>query len=201
MRCFQKWYRPITNLFKTEIVHLKEDSKTFLNKAQQTKIFLEKIQTEGNLFKERFSTLEKETVDLTYKTQSITMGAETLFERISTIECINRTLSKGYDRLTDRMSLQEGNIHAKKIMSKDEILSLMHRLHNLESSMRALEQNTGQEIQTLQKAIVNRFEKIEEIINFDDQEQKVRRQNLTSSVHKTLWDSFPRVIPASPVIT
>ena len=104
--------------------------------------------------------------------------------------------------MTDRMSIQEGTIYAMKIMSKDEILSLMDRLHTLESSMRALEQNTGQEIQTLQKIMVNRFEKIEEIIKFDDQEQKVGRQNLTLSVRKTLQDSFPRVLllPAFPVI-
>lgn len=57
--------------------------------------------------------------------------------------------------------------------------------------MRALEQNTGQEIQTLQKAVVNRFEKSEEIIKFDDQEQKVKRQNLTSLICKNLRDSFP----------
>ena len=94
----------------------------------------------------------------------MTGGVET-FE----YKCINWTLSKGYDRLTDRMSLQEGNMHAIKIMSKDETLSLLDRLHTLESSMRALEQNTGQEIQMLQKAVVNRFEKIEEIIEFDDQ--------------------------------
>ena len=64
----------------------------------------------------------------------------------------------GYNRLTGRMSLQEVNMHAIKIMSKDETLSL------LESWMRALEQNTGQEIQTLQKVVENRFEKIEEFI-------------------------------------
>ena len=39
------------------------------------------------------------------------------------------------------------------------------------------------------------------IIKFDDQEQKVKRQNLTSLVPKNLWDSFPRVLPAFPVIT
>ena len=48
-------------------------------------------------------------------------------------------------------------MHAIKIMSKDETLSLLDRLHTLESSVRALEQNTGQEIQILQKAVVNRF--------------------------------------------
>lgn len=46
----------------------------------------------------------------------------------------------------------------------------MDRLHTLESSMRALEQNTKQDVQTLQTAVINIFEKIEEIINFDDQE-------------------------------
>ena len=126
----------------------------------------------------------------------MTVSAETLFKRIRTVEIINKTLSKGYDRLTDRMSLQEGNMHAMKIMSKDETLSLLDRLHTLEFSMRTLEQNTGQEIQTLQKAVVNRLEKIEEFIKFDDQGQKVQRQNLASSVHKNFKDIFPRGLPS-----
>ena len=84
-------------------------------------------------------------------------------------------------------------------MSKDETLSLLDRLHTLESSMRALEQNTGQEIQTLQKAVVKRFEKIEEFIKFDDQGQKVQRKNLASSVCKNLQDSLPRILPAFPI--
>ena len=126
----------------------------------------------------------------------MTGGVET-FE----YKCINWTLSKGYDRLTDRMSLQDGNMHGIKIMSKDETLSLLDRLHTLESSMRALQQNTGQEIQTLQKAVVSRCEKIDKQIEFDDQRQKVQRQNLTLSVCKNLQDSFSRVLPAFPVIT
>ena len=92
-------------------------------------------------------------------------------------------------------------MHAMKIMSKDETLSLLDKLHTLESSMKALEQNTGQEIQTLQKAVVNRFKKSEKFIKFDDQGQKVQRQNLASSVHKNLQDSFPRVLHAFSVIT
>ena len=40
----------------------------------------------------------------------MTVGAKTLFERICSVECTNYTLSKGYDRLSDRMSLQEGNM-------------------------------------------------------------------------------------------
>ena len=70
---------------------------------------------------------------MTNKTQSMTEGAETLSERIHTVEYNNRTLSKDYDRLTDRMSLQEGNMNTIKIMSKDETLSLLDRLHTLES--------------------------------------------------------------------
>ena len=66
----------------------------------------------GNLKKDmtsfngRFSTLEKETDDLAHKTQSMTVGAETLFERICTVESINWSV-KGYDRLNDRMSIRK----------------------------------------------------------------------------------------------
>ena len=135
----------------------------------------------------------KDTANLTNKTQSMAEDAETLFERIRTVECINRILLKCYDRLTDRMSLQEGNVHPMKIMFKDETLSLLDILHILESSMMALDQNTGQKIQTIQKAVVKRFEKIEELIKFDDQGQNLQRQNLSSSVHTKLQDSLPRV--------
>lgn len=211
-----------TKLFKKEITHLKEDTRTLFKTIQSTELFLEKVQPNINSFKERLNTLEKKTADLAHdinlfrerfstlkkemaelacKTQSMTVGAKTLFERIHTVDCINQTLSKRYDRLNDRMSLQEGNIHAIKTIFKNKILFLMDRLHTLDSSMRTLEQNTGQEIQNLQKAVVNRFKKIEEIIDFDDQEQKVRRKNLTLSVCKTLRVSFPRVLPAFPVIT
>ena len=53
----------------------------------------------------------------------MTEGAETLSDRIHTVECINRTLLNGYDRLTERISLQKGNVHAIKIMSKDIIFT------------------------------------------------------------------------------
>ena len=102
------------------------------------------------------------------------VGAETLFERIGTVECINRTLLKWYDRLTYRMSLQEGKMHAMVIMSKDEldIISTGQTLY-----LRILHEGIRAEYWTggldFQKALVNRFEKIEGIISFDDQEQKV----------------------------
>ena len=143
------------------------------------------VQTDSDLLKGKFSSLE-DTVDLSHKTQSMTVDAEILFAKICAIECIYWTLLKGYDRLTDKMSLQEGNMHAIKIMSKNETLSLLYRLHTLESLMRAVEQNTGKKIQMLQKVVINRFEKIEEINKFYDEEQKVKRQNLTLSVCKKL---------------
>ena len=117
---------------------------------------------------------------MTHNLQSMTVSAETLAERIITIECENRTLSKGYDRLIDRISIQEGTVHAMRIMSKEDIVSLTDKLHALESLMKALEHNNGQEIQDLQKAMVSRFNKIEEIIDSDEQEQKVERQTFTS---------------------
>lgn len=101
------------------------------NMTRTTEIILEKVQSNSNSFKKIFSTLEKKMAGLAHKIQFMTVGAETLFERIHTVKCINRALSKGYYRLTDRMSLQEGNIHAMRIMSKDEILYLMGRLHSL----------------------------------------------------------------------
>ena len=80
------------------------------------------LQTESNSFKRKFSTLERDTANLEHKTQSKTVGAEVLFQKIRTVECINRILSKGNDKLTDRMSLQEGNIHTMKIMFKRHYL-------------------------------------------------------------------------------
>ena len=70
-------------------------------------------------------------------------GSEKLSEIICAIEVNNWNLLKSYDRLTDKLSLQEGNMHAIKIMSKDETLLLLDKFHTLESSMRTLEWNTG----------------------------------------------------------
>ena len=70
-------------------------------KTQSTEVLLELEQTDGNLFKGKFSTLQKDTDILSHKTQSMTVGAETLFGRICTVECINQTLSNGYDRLLE----------------------------------------------------------------------------------------------------
>ena len=49
---------------------------------------IEYLQTDNNLLKGKFNTLEKDTAYLTYKTQSMSEGAKTLSERILTVECI-----------------------------------------------------------------------------------------------------------------
>ena len=61
---------------------------------------------------------------MTLNLQPMTISAETLTESIKTIECENQTLSKGYDRLIDRISIQEGTVHAMRIMSKKDMVSL-----------------------------------------------------------------------------
>ena len=63
-------------------------------------------------------------------------------------------------------------------MSKDGTLSLLDKFYTLESSVRTLEQNRGQEIQTFKKAVVKRIEKIEEFIEIVAQGKKVQGQDL-----------------------
>ena len=83
------------------------------------------------------------------ETQSTTEGTETLSERICAVKYINQSLLNSYERLMNKVSPQKGNMYTIKIISKDETLSLLDRFHTLKSSMRTLEQNTKQEIQTL----------------------------------------------------
>ena len=181
---------------RSEFGVLKEENRSLFDMTRSTGQNIKKVQSDIASLEGIFTTLEEETTKMTRNLQSMTVSAETLAERIITIECENQTLSKGYDRLIDRISIQEGTVHAMRIMSKEDIVSLTDKLHALESLMKALEHNTGQEIQDLQKAMVSGFNKIEEIIDSDEQEQKVERQH---SPQKTL--SLHRVIPAFPVIT
>ena len=66
---------------------------------------IQSLQTDNDQLKGKFSILEKDTTNLTNKTQSMTEGAEALSERIHIVVCINQILSKGYGRLTGRLSL------------------------------------------------------------------------------------------------
>ena len=187
-----------TNLLKKEFEILNEVNRSLSNMTPSTEQNLEKMQAN---IKNNFAALEEGTAYLACKLQSLPVGAKILNERFQTAKCINRISSKGYGRLMDRISIQEVTIHAMKILYKFEILSLTDKLHTLKSFPKALEKNTGQEIQALQKAMAYRLKKLEEIIDSNEQEQKVERQNLTPSVSKPLQDTLPRVLPAFPVIT
>ena len=77
---------------------------------------------------------------MTDKIESMSKGTEKLSERIHTVEFDNQNLLKSYDRLADRVSLQEGNLHTIQIMSKDEMLSLKEKLQTLESYVKNEEQ-------------------------------------------------------------
>lgn len=100
-------------------------------------------------------------------------GAETLSERIHAVEFKNWNLLKCYDRLIDKVSLQEGNMHAIKIMYKDETVSLLDKSHT-GSSMRALKHNTAQKTKTLQKAVVKRSEKTEKLPKLRNKEKRYK---------------------------
>ena len=63
-------------------------------------------------------------------------GTEKLAERIHNVEFDNKNLLKSYARLADKVSLQDGNLHAIQIMSKNEMLSLKEKLQTLESHVK-----------------------------------------------------------------
>ena len=69
-------------------------------------------------------------------------------------------------------------MHTIKIMFKDETLSLLDKFYTLKFSVRVLEQNTVQEIQTFKNVVVKRIENANKII--DDQGHKVQGQDLAS---------------------
>ena len=95
-----------TTLLRQEVGNLKKDMTNLTNKTWSPDILLEMVHTETNWFKGRFSTLEKKkTADLAHKTQSMTVDAETLFERIYTVESFNCTLTQWHNRLIERMCM------------------------------------------------------------------------------------------------
>ena len=130
-----------TNLLKKEFGVLKEETRSLSDMTQSTDQNIKKVQSDIASSEGSFTALEEETTKMTRNLQSMTVNAETLAERIITIEWENQTLSKGYDRLIDRISIQEGTVHAMRIMSKEDIVSLTDKLHALELSMKAIMSN------------------------------------------------------------
>ena len=122
------------------VFHIISSRKWFDNRAKN-EVLLEMIQSfqsnNGQLV-EKINTTERYSINLTE-----------LSEIICAVEFNKWNLLESYDRLTDKVSLQEGNMHAIEIMSTNEILSLLDKFDSLESSMKALKQKTGQESPTI----------------------------------------------------
>ena len=55
-----------TTLLRKEVGNLKKDMTNLTDKTPSTEILLEIVQTDGNLFKGKFNTLEKETANLAH---------------------------------------------------------------------------------------------------------------------------------------
>lgn len=112
--------------------------KKWLNIRVNNKKFLEIIQTlqaSNERQTERIHTIENEKHNLTDKIHFITIGYESLQnaterlpERIQTVEINNHRLLKTYDKIVDRTSLLQCNLHAIHIISKDKKISLMEKI-------------------------------------------------------------------------
>ena len=90
---------------------------------------------------------------------------------------------KSYDRLADRISLQEGNLHTIQIMSKDEMFSFKEKFQTLElhvqnedqrlgASMKSLEIYTGQEIKALQKTVEKDWKHLRKFLELMNRERR-----------------------------
>ena len=78
VECF-KTIQTDNNLLKKEFKFLKEENRSLSNMTLSTEQNLEKVQSD---IKERFTIVEEGTADLDRKLQSLSVGTETLSERI-----------------------------------------------------------------------------------------------------------------------
>lgn len=83
-------------------------------------------------------------------------------------------MENGYEKLADRRLLLESNLHAIQIISKDKKTSLIDKMKSIESYendknkklidlMKSLESFTVQGIQTLQRAVSDQFQALEDV--------------------------------------
>ena len=86
---------------RSEFGVLKEENRSLFDMTRSTGQNIKKVQSDIASLEGSVTALEEGTTKMTHNLQSMTVSAETLAERIITIECENRTLSKGYDRLTE----------------------------------------------------------------------------------------------------
>ena len=102
------------------------------------------------------------------KIDSLSKGTKKLPERIQAVEFDFEKLSQSVDKVTDRIYLQDGNLHDIQGQFKEEILSLKGIIKTLESQVqngdqkidtlvKSLETHAGQEIQDLREVMIQRF--------------------------------------------
>ena len=83
------------------------------------------------------------------KIDSISKGTRKLPERVQAVEFDVQTLSQSFDKVTDRMYLQDGNLHDIQEKFKEDMLSLKEKIKALESQV----QNGDQKIDTSVKSL------------------------------------------------
>ena len=89
------------------------------------------------------------------KIDSISKGTRKLPERVQAVEFDVQMLQRSFDKVTDRMYLQNGN-------------------QKTDTLVKFLETQVGQEIQDLRETMIKRFEMIEEIIGAGEQGNKAQ---------------------------
>ena len=142
-------------------------------------------------------------------TSYLTKGTRNLPERVQAVEFDFQKLSQSFDKVTDRIYLQDGNLHDIQGLFKEEILSLKGNIKTLESQLqngnqkintigKLLETFAGQDIQALYETMIKRFEMIEEIIGADELGEKTQGQDTMPP--RAVRTGLPRVLATYPVI-
>ena len=119
------------------------------------------------------------------KIDSKPKGTGKLPERVQAVEFDIQKLSQSFDKVTDRMYLQDGNLHNIQEKLKEDMLLLRGNIKTLESQVqngdqkndtlvKSLETCAGQEIQALWETMLKRFEMIKEIIGAGEQSNKAQ---------------------------
>ena len=75
------------------------------------------------------------------KIDSLSKGTKKLPERIHAVEFDFEKLSQSFDKVTDKIYLQDGNLHDIQGQFKEEILSLKGTIKNLKSQVQNGDKN------------------------------------------------------------
>ena len=78
---------------------------------------------------------------MTGKIDSISKGTRKVPKRVHTVQFYGQKLSQSFDKVTDRMYLQDGNLHGIQNKFKEDMLSLKGNIKTLESQVQNGDQN------------------------------------------------------------